>query len=1148
MTSPRADKGLKKFKSTKTTKDPFEWNSTDDTDSAEEQGDLARNMLTLQKATRELPQSEDVAERFLQNALIDTDGLNEDGGCDTSATRLQEVDDAPELYVSNDEGHHEDGPPQQDSVKIKQEPGLVADFIAIDASQASPDARAKWTKSRKWVIDLTGGDEDEPNGMNSQRPTVETGPRHIEKRMAELAGKLLNGTLSKEGMSELSRLTAKRRSGNDDTPAVMAQVENGEALSLDFNNPAGSSEATFAKPRKTRQPAAKNAAEFFSRQEADEELKQNGKRSAANDGNSRVNKKPKISAKEKRQMAEGARRMQSMWQLTDAIQERADQGDLPDEPHIEARTTIEQLKQMFNNIPEHADKKVIQDQKKELREAVKAWGRDSVHAMNGKWQVRGLQSVLPNHQLVVGAWVLGRELKKTRDLPRGGILADTMRMGKTIETLSCMVGNQASDSLQDEGKGATLVVCQSGQMIDQWMSEIKKHCNRRFSKNILHYKAGNKMDLDLLASFNVVFTSYCQLRDSIPSAKERTRMMGLISDPAKYQNWLDERTGDLFRIVWYRVVLDEAHMIKNYQSHTAYSCGQLEATNRWAVTGTPLINSHQEFFSYLKFIRFNIGDIGDYKREFCKGLLLTHPFLLEGMMGEYFTLEDILTTKERLKLLKGSETVYEQIGSWDQRHKMSDERMSAVFAEAERRKAPGTTGSRLKDVLDGGHMDYDDEIVPVSRAAESASKDPIPVDDDVDEVNSLDDAEEDADGMAPVAQSHVTGNQSSGNGAGIPSGPTRTPRLNPFGISDFGLHFDMDRQLEYLERLELLEISKCIICKKKPVDPRKGKGKARNCPDCRKIVGEPKRLQPFADDDDETDEGSGSDSQSRRLRKKRKDKEYKMGFDFGGFQPEEDDKKDKKPIRFLQVGDRRPDVPVPPSAKTAALKKTILRWQAESPDDKIIIFSQFDVVMKIVGRMLEAEGIQFAYLSGKMTADARTKAVKEFEKGDEVRVLVASLRAGGMALNLTRVNRVILMELWWNHAIEQQAFGRVFRIEQTKETHFLRFIVHTPIEERMLSMQVDKLLAIDEALQDDGTRAPKFSVEDIASLLGKLVKRDGFMQVVPDYSDGEQDFDDVDTPHAAMNSAAAVDEGTYEALSFRMIMKTTTRVITKTDD
>lgn len=189
------------------------------------------------------------------------------------------------------------------------------------------------------------------------------------------------------------------------------------------------------------------------------------------------------------------------------------------------------------------------------------------------------------------------------------------------------------------------------------------------------------------------------------------------------------------------------------------------------------------------------------------------------------------------------------------------------------------------------------------------------------------------------------------------------------------------------------------------------------------------------------------------------------------------------------------------------------------------VFSQFDVVMKIVGRMLEAEGIQFAYLSGKMTADARTKAFKEFEKGDEVRVLVASLRSGGTALNLTRVNLVILMELWWNHAIEQQAFGRVFRIGQTKETHFLRFIVHTPIEERMLSMQVDKLLAIDEALQDDGTRAPKFSVEDIASLLGKLVKRDGFMQVVPDYSDGEQDFDDVDTPHAATNAAAAVDEG-----------------------
>lgn len=182
--------------------------------------------------------------------------------------------------------------------------------------------------------------------------------------------------------------------------------------------------------------------------------------------------------------------------------------------------------------------------------------------------------------------------------------------------------------------------------------------------------------------------------------------------------------------------------------------------------------------------------------------------------------------------------------------------------------------------------------------------------------------------------------------------------------------------------------------------------------------------------------------------------------------------------------------------------------------------------MKIVARMLEAEGIDFAYLSGSMTTDQRKKAVEEFEKGQTVKVLIASLRAGGTALNLTRGNRVVLMELWWNHAVEQQAFARVFRMGQTKETHFLRFIVNTDIEQRMLDMQVDKILAIDAALQDGGPRAPKLSVEDIASLLGKVVRDETgkMIRVVADYSDEDDDDEDDNEHHSATAAAARLDE------------------------
>uniref|UniRef100_L2FFQ8 DNA repair protein rad5 n=1 Tax=Colletotrichum fructicola (strain Nara gc5) TaxID=1213859 RepID=L2FFQ8_COLFN len=503
----------------------------------------------------------------------------------------------------------------------------------------------------------------------------------------------------------------------------------------------------------------------------------------------------------------------------------------------------------------------------------------------------------------------------------------------------------------------------------------------------------------------------------------------------------------------------------------------------------------------------------------------THPFLLEGVMGEYFTLKDLEITKKRLAQLKGQQTIYEQIGTWEKRHEMSGDRMLAVIAEAERRRAEGTTESRLKDVLPQSMRDAaSDERRNQRYETPDSEAGAVIIEDDRDDVDSVDDVLEDCDGMVPVE--YLPGFRAGQHENDQKSSEKDEQYLKPFGLSDFGSYFDMDRQLDYLARLEALEIAKCIVCNRMPVNAVQGKGKGRNCPypKCRKIIGEPVRLQGYEGEDSDGD--SDVEAHSPGKRKGRKEKEYMKGFDYGGFQPYEDDKKGKKPLRFLQISDRKYDTPVTPSAKTVALKETILRWQLEAPDDKIISFSQFNVCMKVVARMLEAEAIDFAYLSGSMTTEQRKKAVEESEKGTTVKVLIASLRAGGTALNLTRGNRVVLMELWWNHAVEQQAFARVFRMGQTKETHFLRFIVNTDIEQRMLGMQVDKILAIDAALQDGGPRTPKLSVEDIASLLGKVVRDDTgkMIRVVADYSDEEEDDEDDNEPHSATAAVARLDE------------------------
>ncbi|TDZ15639.1 DNA repair protein RAD5 [Colletotrichum orbiculare MAFF 240422] len=1206
--------------------------ASDDED--EEEAQVAQSSKDLTQTSTDLTSDFDA---MFEATVHTSEGTDKQAqGKDISSCVYTQDEDLSDLFVPQ----NHDSAAEHVEIKVKDERESDEDIVMIHPETASKDAQSRWAQPKRWIIDLVTGVKEEPhseagvsrearNFQNESSASAAPGTlsdvkvkvedeEKKRKRQNELTQKLImKVALSNDEFAELNRLNKE------------LEGLTGEGLSNE-DREAGKQQ------KKARRSPPKTAKEYFARVMGKEQEKREARafKRAAEGKSERQNKRQKLSVKETRQLEQGSKRLQSIREVHDAIQERADLGDLPDEPIIIAKTIRDQLKQIADNIPEGTDKALAKDQMAELREAVHAWGTGAVSAENGIWKVRGLKALLPSHQIIVGAWMLSRELKFSTTLPRGGILADVMGMGKTIETLSCMVGNQAEAEEKEMGEGATLVICQSGQNIDQWMAEIRKHCDKKFASDIVHYKASNKMDVELLGKLNVVFASYTQLRDSIPSDKERVEMFRQIEDPERFREWEEERTGKLFKMKWHRVVLDEAHMIKNHKSSTAQACCKLAAKYRWAVTGTPLVNCDSEFYSYLKFIQFDVGDLGDYLRRFCTGkdaklrhqrlafdimyrrtqndeflgqrilnlrqthptlqhlmlseeemvifrmtercfrrrinkdlqdgvaerrilcyltMLLrlrqasTHPFLLESLIGENFTLEDLRKTMERLRELKDKKTVYEQIGSWNQRHKISDDRIIQIVAEAERRKEADENDTTLDELLDNDDDEADNAAPKQAKKCSqpgTAANDCDNVSDDLDEVNSVDEIDEDDDGMIPG--DYLADRQARQNAGRVtlPKIHAVTP-LNPFGDSSFGLYFDMEKQLEYMERLEKLAVAKCGVCQKKPESPHTGSRcghifccsclvkhlgtKGRKCPRCPMLIGEPKPLRAFDSMDgiESDSHGAAGSPGSRKGKRGRRDKDYIKGFDYAGFQPTQDDKEDKKPLRFLQIADRMSHLSVTPSAKTTALKETILRWREEAPDDKIIIFSQFNVCMKVVARMLEGEGIMFSYLSGSMNTEQRGKAVKEFEKGDEVQVLIVSLRAGGTALNLTRGNRVILMELWWNHAVEQQAFARVYRMGQQKETHFLRFVVYTPIEQRMLKMQSDKILRIDAALQDNTPRAPKITVEDIASMLGKVVTRKGVMQVVADYKDGEDDDEDME-PDDETRAVAAEDEPDLE--------------------
>ncbi|KAL0930330.1 SNF2 family domain-containing protein [Colletotrichum truncatum] len=1216
----------------KSSKGLFQFSCNDDSDEEELLG-----LQALPAATRETNQDVDIIDQELQNALLENE--NETDLENTSTVQYQNNEEATDMFVPADEGGRESNS-IPDNTAVKLEPESDDDLMMIDPAQAPATAQTKWAKTRgPWTIDLTNI-KQEPNEAASLGSTLfpetekNAAIEALEARKAELTSMALRGALSPTDLAELLQI-----------PAQLNALAMAESNTSHRRNQA---EEQQKKPRKSMTKEEYWAEREKKERNKKQNLDSTSRKRGAQGSSGGKSKKPKTSATTTNipddnsyldesipEDDEVQRQIAEMLKPVDAIMERAEQWEVQPEPNIKATNKPDQLKQMRAAAADYLDKDLLEKQEKELRDATRAWGPRVVTPKDGNWEVKGiLKTPLLNHQIVVGAWMMGRELKNTPKLPRGGILADAMGLGKTIQTLSCISGNPPSEKLKDKGKGATLVICPSQQMLGVWASEIKKHCHKRFARDVVRYKADNKMDIELLGSFNIVLATYGQLRDSRPTAKKRAAIHQQRLDPEEYNKWLEDQTGDLHRIQWYRVVLDEAHAIKNHNTHSALVCTELKSKYRWVVSGTPLINSDTEFFPYLKFIGCHgIKNFSDYCREYenekdghikrnrlisqimyrrtqndwflgkpilnlpathpqhqylklsqeemvvfrmmercfrrrvnCdleKGgeeyaekqincyltILLrlrqaaTHPFLLEGMMGEYFTISDLRTTKRRLSELKGKKTLYEHIGSLEQRRAMSNERVKEVIEELERRAqeaAKFTTHEADEEETESANAKHDEDgNSGASKASQRKHHNKHAVVasvEDVDGIDSQDEAEEDADGMVP--DKYLTPGAAVNSGCASTDTPPIMSPLQPFGRSDFGLHFDMDKQLEYLERLEELELSRCVICQAKPpLLPLKGQG--RNCPKCKKVVGRPKALEPFRADGIEDDPNPCMDASPRH--RKTHEKEYTLGFDHNGFQHYEEEKKDKngkdkKPIRFLQISDKQTDQPVTPSAKMTALKETVLRWQAEAPDDKIVIFSQFNVVMKVVGRMLEAEGIPFNYLSGKQTTEQREKAVKDFQEEGTVKVLIVSLRAGGQCLTLTRGNRVILMELWWNHAVEQQAFSRVFRISQAKETHFVRFIVDTPIEKRMLSMQVRKILRIDAALQDEGVRIPKVGLEDIAELLGKVVRKNGVMQIVADYSDGEDDYDD-DDDHPHMHGRkgarrAAVDDDVEDLEGF----------------
>ncbi|GAA5833114.1 hypothetical protein JCM3766R1_001399 [Sporobolomyces carnicolor] len=124
---------------------------------------------------------------------------------------------------------------------------------------------------------------------------------------------------------------------------------------------------------------------------------------------------------------------------------------------------------------------------------------------------------------------------------------------------------------------------------------------------------------------------------------------------------------------------------------------------------------------------------------------------------------------------------------------------------------------------------------------------------------------------------------------------------------------------------------------------------------------------------------------------------------------------------------------------------------------KSVVFSQWTALLDRLSDALDAEHIAHRRLDGSMNRDQRNDAMEAFKVDPKCEVLLVSLRAGGVGLNLTAGRRVYLMEPFWNPAVENQAVDRIYRLGQTMPVQTVRFIMKQSIEANMLKIQRRKM-------------------------------------------------------------------------------------------
>ena len=170
-----------------------------------------------------------------------------------------------------------------------------------------------------------------------------------------------------------------------------------------------------------------------------------------------------------------------------------------------------------------------------------------------------------------------------------------------------------------------------------------------------------------------------------------------------------------------------------------------------------------------------------------------------------------------------------------------------------------------------------------------------------------------------------------------------------------------------------------------------------------------------------------------------------------------------------------------PSAKLDLLLQMLPELLEEGR--KILLFSQFTSMLNLIEKEVAKKKIAYAKLTGQTRK--RDEAIGRFKSG-EANLFLISLKAGGVGLNLTEADTVILYDPWWNPAVEAQAMDRAHRIGQDKPVFVYKLMSENTVEERILKLQARKQALAEGIYGKAGKKGPAISADDLQDLFAPL--------------------------------------------------------------